>query len=143
MSIATNLLLIMLSINLMLFVFGNPENNSPMLASIKTIYQMTTGSGDWITFFNSYATLGNLTIFGILMGVVLLGALATGANWITTGGGYGAILTLQVLAIAIFVPLMLMPNFSTFGFPTMIEYVLDIIFGGLITVTVISMLKGY
>lgn len=141
MSIATNLLLIMLSINLMLFVFGNPENNSPMLAVIKTFYLAFTGSPNWNNIITAFGS--SMWIYGTLFILIATAAIATGANYLTTGGGYGAILTLQVLAIAIFSSLILMPNFSTFGFPTMIEYVLDIIFGGLITVTVISMLKGY
>lgn len=143
MTMATNLLLILLAINLGFFVFGNTDVNSPILASFKVIYQISTGSGDWISFINSYASLSTLTIFGALITVVALGALATGANWITTGGGYGSMLSLQVLAIAIFLPLLLMPNFHPIGFPAIIETVLDVIFGGLITVTVISMLKGF
>jgi len=126
----------------MFFVFGNPENNSPILGSIKTIFLISQGTGSWITFFNSYATLSTLAIFGVLCSVLALASIATGANWITTGGGYGSIMALQILAIAIIIPMLLMPNFSTFGFPAMIEYILDIIFGGWITVTIIALLKG-
>jgi hypothetical protein len=138
MSIATNLLLIVLGINLMLFIFGSPENNSPMLAILKAVF---TGSVDWTYLFSTigYAAAVYLT----LMGFVILAGIATGTNYLTTGGGQGSVVALQIVAIAIFSSLCLMPNFSTFGFPTMIEYVLNIFFGGMITVTVISLLRGY
>jgi hypothetical protein len=138
MSIATNLLIMILGINLMLFVFGNPEVNSPMLAILKGIF---TGNIDW-----SYLiyTIGkNAWIFLALIGVITTVSYLTGANPLTGGGGYGSILTLQIIGLAIASSLFLMPNFSTFGFPAMIEYILNIIFGGFITVTVISLLRGY
>jgi hypothetical protein len=138
MSIATNLLMIILGINLMLFVFGNPENNSPMLAILKAIF---TSDVDW-----NYViwTIGrNAWIFGTLIGIIAVTSYLTGANPLTGGGGYGAILTLQIIGISVVSSLVLMPNFSTFGFPAMIEYILNIIFGGWITVTIISLLRGF
>ena len=138
MTIATNLLLIILGINLMLFIFGSPENNSPMLAILKAVF---TGSVDWTYLLSTIGYAA--TIYITLMGFVILAGIATGTNYLTTGGGFGSILTLQIIAIAIFSFLCLMPNFSTFGFPDMIGYVLNIFFGGLITVTVISLLRGY
>lgn len=140
MTMATNLLMILLAINLGLFVFGNPEVNSPMLAVIKSFYLAFTGSPNWSLIITTFGS--SLWIYGALFLLIIAAAVATGANFITTGGGYGSIMTLQVLAIAIFSSLILMPNFAGFGFPSMLEYILDIIFGGMITVTVISMLKG-
>lgn len=139
MSLSTNLLMLLLGINLMLFVFGNPENNSPMLGIIKAIFLSTTGGSDW-----SYLifTIGkNMWIFGTLVLIIAGVSYLTGSTPLT-GGGYASVLSLQILAISILSSLILMPNFATFGFPAMIEYVLDIIFGGWITATVITVLKG-
>ena len=137
MSIATNLLLILVGINLMMFVFGNPENNSPLLAILKAIF---TGNVDW-----SYLVItiaNNAWIYVILLGMIAVASYLTGANPLTGGGGYGSILTLQILAIGMVSSLILLPNFSTFGFPDMIYYIINIVFGGWITVTVISLFRG-
>ncbi|MEM3063161.1 MAG: hypothetical protein QW303_06440 [Nitrososphaerota archaeon] len=142
MSISVNLLMILIGVNLLLFVFGNPINNSPILAIIKNIFDIASGTGSWSNFFSSYATLSTITIFGVLISILAIASIATGSNYLTTGGGYGAVSALQILAISIFIPMLLMPNFATFGFPSIIEYILDIIFGGWIVVTIITILKG-
>lgn len=135
MTIATNLLVIMLAINLMIFVFGSPENNSPMLGVVKGIVM-----GNFWQVLESIGT--SAWIYGILIGLIAGVAFLTGA-FPGTGGGYAALLVLQVLAIAIFSAVLLFPNFSTFGFPAMIEYILDVIFGGFTVITVVSLLRGF
>lgn len=147
MSIATNLLLIILGINLMLFIFGSPEINSPMLAVIKAIF---TGDTDWTYLLN---TIGySAGVYILLMGFVALASLATGSLGLSVGGsGQGAVMVLQIIAIAIFAALVLMPNFAAFGFPSALDptnpypilEIIQIVFGGLVSVTVISLLRGY
>ncbi len=136
MSLVTNMILILLGINLMIFVFGSPENNSPMLGLVKGI-----ATGSWGNFFYSLAT--SSWIYIVLIGLVALAAYATGANPLTGGGGYGAVLVLQILGIAVVFSILAFPNFATFGFPAMIEYTIDIVMGGFIVVIVIALLRGY
>ena len=137
MGLATNLLIIILGINLMLFIFGNPENNSPMLAIVKAIF---TGDVDWLYLFQTIGS--NLLVYGTLMGIITAAAFVTGGNPLTGGGGYGSAVAMQIIAIATFSALVLFPNFSTFGFPTLVEYILNIVFGGLVTVATIGLLRG-
>jgi hypothetical protein len=147
MSIATNLLLIVLGINLMLFIFGSSETNSPMIATIKNIF---TGDTDWTYLLD---TIGySASVYLLLMGFIFLASLFTGSVGLSTGGsGQGAVMVLQIIAIAIFAALALMPNFAALGFPSALDptnpypilEIIQIVFGSLITVTVISLLRGY
>ena len=146
MSIGINLLIIIIVINLFVFIFGEPSANAPALGIVKGFYGLFTGSPSWE---NLMSAFGNTTMWAVylaLMGVIMLASLATGSIGITTGGsGYGAVMALQTLGIALFFGLCMMPNFSSpsFGFPDTIVTILDVIFGGMIIVAVISLLKGY
>lgn len=136
MSIGTNLLLIVVSFNLFLVIFGSPSSCSPVLSMVSA----------WLTGANPVSVIieyGNaLAIYLILMGILALASFSTGANYLTTGGGHGAVMALQILGISIFSALLLFPNFSTLGFPTTIEYILNIVFGSLLTAAVVEILRG-
>lgn len=140
MATATNLLIIILCINLAFFVFGKPENASPVLGMVSAFL---TGV-DPITVIIQYGNA--LAIYLLLIGVIAAASVATGANYLTTGGGYGAAVALKILAISIFSALALFPNFTSLGFPSLagsgipILEIIQIIFGGLLTITVVEIL---
>lgn len=142
MSMGTNLLLIVVAFNLLLFIFGEPDSCSPVLG----IVSAWLSGADIVSIMVSYGNA--LAIYAILIGVIAAASFATGANYLTTGGGHGAVLALQVLGIAIFSALALFPNFATLGFPSLIGSGIpllegiQIVFGALLTVTVIEMLRG-
>jgi len=146
MSIGINLLIVIIVINLFVFIFGEPSANAPALAIIKGFYGLFTGSPSWE---NLMSAFGNTTMWAVylaLMGIIALASIATGSIGLTSGGsGYGAVMALQTLGIALFFSMCLMPNFSSpsFGFPDTIVTILDVIFGSMIVTSVISLLKGY
>lgn len=150
MSYATNFLLIVLGINLVLFAFGEPEQNSPIIAVLKGIF---TGGNFNLTAI--ITTMGsNVWLYGSLILIVVGASLATGAvPFISGGGGHGATMALQILAIAIFSSMLLVPNFAAFGFPSMLNCVdgvcdppvleiINMIFGALYIIAMIGLLRG-
>lgn len=144
MSFATNLLLIIFGINLVLFAFGEPEANSPMLALIKAAF---SGSVDWSYLIETIGS--NAGIYIALMVIVAAASVATGAvPFISGGGGHGATMALQIIAIAIFSTLFLVPNFSTLGFPSALAgeppilEIVNMIFGVMFIVSFIGILRN-
>lgn len=138
MSIATNLLLLMLGINIILFAFGEPEANSPMFAVMKAIF--SGGDFDWSHLLQSIGS--NAAVYILLIGLVSVASFLTGGNPLTSGGGHGALVALQVITIAIFSSLFLVPNFSTMGFPEDVLLIINIIFGSMYVVAMMSLLGG-
>lgn len=146
MSFATNLLLIIFGINIMLFAFGEPEGNSPMLAIVKLSFAGGGTAADW-----SYllTTIGsNAALYIALIGIVALAAFATGGNPLTSGGGHGSLVALQIIGIAIFSALFLVPNFSTLGFPSALSgdppilEIINMIFGIMYIICMIGLLRN-
>lgn len=144
MSFATNLFLILLGINLVLFAIGESEMNSPMFGTLKDLF--VDGTINWGTLVETLGT--NAWIYITLIGVVALASLATGSNPLTGGGGHGAVVALQVLSIAIFTSLILIPNFSVMGFPSAADgdlpvlEIIYVIFGAMYVIAMMGLLRG-
>lgn len=138
MSFATNLLLIVLGINIILFAFGEPEANSPMFKVLKGIF--TGGDFDWGEILTTLGSDADLYI--LLIGTVSIASFLTGSNPLTSGGGHGALVALQVVSIAIFSSLLLVPSFSTMGFPSEIETIINVIFGAMYVIAMMGLLRG-
>jgi hypothetical protein len=143
MSNSTNLVLFLIGINLMLFLFStnpsDPINGTCTYCS--PLFTIASGlvTGNWAAVLVSLGS--SAWIYFALFGLVILASWSTGATPLS-GGGYGSILTLQVLAIGIFASLIGMPNFAAMNMPLMITIVLDVIFGGLIIISLVGLLRG-
>jgi len=146
MSMAANLLLIILSINVFIFIFNYGSDPECHGCSLIFSTAKAVATGDYVPVLYSLAR--NSWLFGILIGLVGIASYLTGANPLTGGGGYGSVLVLQIIAISLFATLGLMPDFSTMGFPSMatggypIAELINLFFGGMIVVCVMDMFKG-
>lgn len=144
MSFASNLILIVFGINLILFAFGEPEANSPMLAIIKALF--AGGEVDWG--YLIYSIGSNAWVYGALMAIVAGAAFLTGGTPLTGGGGHGSLVAMQIIAISIFSALFLVPNFGTLGFPSAIAgempilEIINMVFGALFVVSLLGILRG-
>lgn len=146
MGISTNLLLIILAVNIFIFIFQFDTDTTCHGCSIIFSTAKAVATGDYFPVL--YALAKNAWIFGTLIALVGIVSYLTGANPLTGGGGYGAMLVLQILAISLFATLGLMPDFSTLGFPSIvtgdppIAELISLFFGGMIVVCVMDIFKS-
>ena len=144
MSFATNLLLIVFGINLILFVFGGSHYNSTLISTLIDIFD--GGDFDYSYILENLGS--NAGLYILLIGTVSVASFLTGSNPLTSGGGHGAIVALQIVAIAIFSSLLLVPNFSTMGFPSAAEgnlpilEIIQLIFGIMYVIAMVGLLRG-
>lgn len=134
MSFATTVLCILFAVNLLFFLAGEPEVNSPMLAILKAFFY--GGEVDWGELIKGWFTLQNLAITGVLiLSVEFLSPPLV-------SGGFGATHVPLIFAIAIFVILFLIPNFGAIGFPFPVDMIIYLIFGFMGVLSIFGILRG-
>jgi hypothetical protein len=139
MSYATIVFVIILSINLILFLGGSPDVNSPMLAIARNVYGGSTID------VNQLINLDVIRNAAIMAGVVwVISSLLSVGSSIT---GYTSMHTMTVLALAIFITFVGLPNFQNMGFPVVnginvISYVLYTVFGAMFILAIVGLVRG-
>lgn len=134
MSYAVTLLCIIFAINLLIFLLGPAEANAPMLAVLKGLF--FGGNIDWSKIIFSWSTIAGMAVAGGIIAALL--ALSPPLM----SGGFGAVHVPLIFAIAIFVVLALIPNFSFMGFPPPIDTIIYAIFGFMLAMSVYGLLRG-
>jgi hypothetical protein len=148
MSVTLNILLLMISINLFLYLGYRAE----LIGNVMSTGFMTLASiaGDqsisWTTIVASgiYSFLSSIPIVGVL--ILIMGALSlvTGQAGLTGvgGGGYGAMHALTIVAITIFVNFVCMPDITGLGLPTEITFLTRTLIGMMIMVAIFGLMRG-
>lgn len=136
MSYATLMLSIVLMLNLLLFLVGPPEVNSPMLGVLKAII---TGNWNinWFKFFDFW----KLLMIGYIAGLIALvsGEISPSS---TLTGSFATFHALNVIAISLFITFLAFPNFSVMNIPEPLLTILNVMFGFLLVVTIIGLFRG-
>jgi len=119
MGIATKVLIILFSVNLILWLAGDPyyKAASPVFLIMSKIAGDQSISWSYILSDLSKTALMSMAIVGALIGIMSILSIVTGSVNIGTsvgggGGGFGAAHALTIAAIIIFVNFAAMPNFS-------------------------------
>lgn len=117
-----------------------------MLAVIRDLF---SGTLNWNTILSIFTTGSYALVYLTLMGIIFLASLKTGGGLpFVGGGGHGAIMVFQTMAIGIFAVLFLLPNFATLGFPSSasgdqpVLEIINIVFGGMLAVALIGLFRG-
>jgi len=151
MSIALNVMMIMLCINLFLYLGYKADLIGNCMSTAFTTLAAIAGdqSITWTDIvsstLNSFIT--SLPLVGVLILVMVVLSKVTGSFTIglTTGvggGGYGAAHALTIVAIVIFTNFVAMPDISAMGFPTEVAYITRIIIGSMILASIFGLMKG-
>jgi hypothetical protein len=150
-------MLIMICINIFLFIGYKAGLCGTCFSPTINILAKIAGDTNinWTDVLSSItqATLQSLPIIGILITVMIaLSALTGSVNVSLTGvggggGGFGTVHALTIVAIIIFMNFVAMPDITCMGFPTIngfgiIDFIVRIIFGSLIVVSVFGLLRG-
>lgn len=169
MSVALNIMLLIICVNLFLYLGYKAEligtcvrsstlcglsNTTALPPAINLISKIAGDSKvSWTDVVCQVATesftSSTLTLIGIIIGVIIALSLATGSLNVSLlgigggGSGYGAVHALTIIAIVIFMTFIALPNFSCL-FPNMeeIAFILKIIFGSFIVVSVFGIMRG-
>ena len=136
MSYATFTLTIVLFINLALFLAGSPEVNSPMLGLVKGI-----ATGDFNINWGSFFSISKLLQIGVVTALVLAVSAALSPASVLTGS-FATFHTLTVISVAIFISFLAIPNFSVMGFPYPLDFVVNVIFGFMVLLSIFGLMKG-
>lgn len=136
MSYATLVLCIVLMLNLILFLVGSPEVNSPMLGVLKAII-----TGNWNINWSVFFTYEKLIMIGaIVLIIALVSSLISPASTLT--GSFATFHTLNVIAISLFITFLSFPNFSIMNIPEPLSTIMNVMFGFLLVVAIIGLLRG-
>lgn len=133
MSYASMFLMVALFINIFIFLAGQPMANSPMIGFMMSIY---SGSPNWGMLLNT-----NLLWLGAICAAVGIVSI-----WISPmsalTGNFSTVHVMTIMAMALFITLFAIPNFSVFGFPYPIGELINTIFGAMIMLSIMGFLRG-
>lgn len=136
MSYASLTLTIVFVVNLLFFLMGTTEVNSPMLGLLKGII-----SGNYEFDFSSIFNVRNLVIVSSLIVVtgVISAIMSPGS---VLSGNFSTIHVLTIIAIGVFASFLAVPNFSAFGIPEPLGTIINVFFGFLVIMSVFGLLRG-
>lgn len=143
MGYGSTIIMIMLFVNVLIFIGAlatdNSEINTPVIATMVAIAE-----GDTLSLIPALASF--IGSSGTVIGLIILGlialSVATGTNYITTGGGYGVVHAPMLIGLFIFMSLTLIPNFDVMGFPYPLNTILYAVFGLMSAVGVYGVIRG-
>jgi hypothetical protein len=138
------IMIVILCVNLIVFTGSlathNSDINSPIIETLIDVYN----DGNVLSLIpNISEFVGNT---GVVLGLLITGmvalSIATGTNYITSGGGYGASMLPMLVGVFIFTTLATTPTFSAMGFPENLSTILYAIFGMIQAVGVYGVIRG-
>jgi hypothetical protein len=136
MSWASITLTIVVVINILFFLAGDSELNSPILGILKG-FVTGTFNIDW----SALLSWGNLAHLGAITVLATGVSLALNPTAILTGN-YVTIQTLTIIAISIFVGLFALPNFGASGIPEPLLTIISVTFGFMAVMSIFGLLRG-
>lgn len=136
MSWAMMVLCIVFAVNVVLFLSGSPEVNSPMLGILAGVVDGNYNV-DWSVFFSTGRLLSIALVAGIILAVSVM--MNPTAN---LTGNFNTFHVLNVIAISIFISFLAVPNFGTMGIPEPINTVVQAFFGFLVVGAVFGLFNG-
>ena len=151
MSIALNIMLIMICINLFLYLgyraglVGNVMSTAfstlAVIAGDQTISWTTVVSSSLSSLLTSLPIIGGLILIMAVLSK-LTGSVSIGLTSGFGGAGFGANHALTVVAIVIFMNFVMMPDITGMGFPTEVAYIIRVIIGMMIVAAVFGLMRG-
>lgn len=143
MGYGSTIIIIMLFVNIVLWLGSlatdNSEINTPIISTLTAV-----ATGDTLSLIPSLTTY--IGSSGTVIGLIILGiiglSVATGSNYLTSGGGQGVVHAPMLIGLFIFLTLGLVPNFSVMGFPYPLDTVLYSIFGLMVAIGVYGVVRG-
>lgn len=149
-------LMVLFATNLMVFLLDEPMANAPMLGVLKAWFSGDTSNIDWTVLLVGNRVEGsainlifefikNRAIIITVFVLVMIGlSTATGSVGLSGigGGGFGATQAGLVIALAIFVVLFLVPNFSFMGFPYPVDIIIYSLYGFMAALALFGLFRG-
>jgi len=141
MSFASTSLCILFAVNLLVFLVGNSEMNSPMLGLLKALAEGGFSDiGPVVSYALSWEFIsqlaGKFLIVGAIAGIMIV------LSPPLLGGGYGAIHIPLLFAMIMAITLFLIPNFSAMGFPFPLDMIIYSLFGLGWVLSIFGLLRG-
>lgn len=136
MSWASVTLTIVFALNLLVFLSGQPEANSPMLGVLKGV--MTGNFNiDWGQIFtwNKLLQIGIITVLVLAVSTALSPATAV-------TGSFSTVHVLTIIGICFFISFVALPNFSFMGLPYLLSNILNIFIGFMVVMSIIGFMRG-
>lgn len=141
MSYAVLTLCIVFMINMGLFLAGSPEVNSPMLGFTKALFT-SDYNVDWSSLIpDSSSILTKLIMIGTITALVLVVSNMMNPTASLTGN-FNTFHVMTVLAMAVFITFLAVPNFAAMGFPDMVSTVIQAVFGFMVVLSIFGLMKG-
>ena len=148
MGYGSTIIMILLFVNIVIFLgsqsLGRSDINTPIISILISVAQGNTLQ--LIPTLSAYIGSAGTVLGLIILGMVAL-SVATGSNYLTSGGGYGVTQAPMLIGLFIFLSLALIPNFNVMGFPSLAEgiplaEIVYAIFGLMVAIGTYGVIRG-